>query len=152
MSMQMPPEEPQEQPKKPDYQRQMFELYETTIWCVNQLNRILLAFPALQNWNPQSQPNPYQFLIDQQTYAQPVYPQNIVPAPTEEPVNPNVPTFTKRTRPVVEEPEEKVKPPWYKQKGIIFAIILGIAMCYFIYLFYMKSTGHSVTIPGIGKF
>jgi len=76
----------------------------------------------------------------------------VIEEPVSAPANPNTPTFSKRIRPVEEEPEKKVKPPWYRQKGIIFSIILGVAMLYFIYLFYMRSTGHSVTIPGIGKF
>jgi hypothetical protein len=162
--MQMPTEEPQEQlqPKKTtaiDYQKQMFELYETTIWLVNMTNKVLTAFPELVNWNPQTQPNPYQFLIQNyqqssQSYVQQQYsqPQNIYPAPVEEPVNPNVPTFTKRSKPVIEEPEPKVKPPWYKQKGIIFSIILAAIALYFVYIMIMKSQGHSITIPGIGKF
>lgn len=157
MSMQMPTEEPQEQPVKKsaiDYSKQMFELYETTIWLVNMTNKVLTAFPELVNWNPQTQPNPYQFLIQNYQQANPYvnYTPNIAPAPVEEPVNPNVPTFTKRAKSTVEEPEKKEKPPWYKQKGIIFSIILGIVMVYFVYLLYMKSIGHSVTIPGIGKF
>jgi hypothetical protein len=69
-----------------------------------------------------------------------------------EPVNPNTPTFSKRVKPVVEEAEKPKPKPWYLQKGIIATIILVIVMLYFIWVFYMKSTGHSVTIPGIGKF
>ncbi len=156
-------EEPQEQPKKIDYSKQMFELYETTIWCVNQLNRILLAFPDLQNWNPQSQPNPYQFLQNIQGYQQTSqsyqqqqnpygYSPNIASAPVEEPVNPNVPTFSKRTVKPVQEEEKPEKKPWYKQKGIIFALFLGIIVLYAVWVMYMKSTGHTVTIPGLGKF
>ncbi len=146
----------QEQPKKAaaiDYSKQMFELYETTIWLVNMVNKVLTAFPELVNWNPQTQPNPYQFLIQNYQQANPyTYPQNIVSAPVEEPVNPNVPTFSKRTVKPIQEEEKPVKPPWYKQKGIIFSIILAGIALYFVYIMIMKSQGHSITIPGIGKF
>jgi len=144
MSMQMPSEEPQEQPQQkkrtpkeqPDYSRQMFELYENVIWCVNQINRLYTNYPQLLN-PPQPEYPP----------VQPIY-QEIDRTPPE-PVNPNTPTFSKRVKPIEDEPEKKVKPPWYRQKGIIFAIILVIAMAYMIYLFWMKSTGHSISIGGI---
>jgi hypothetical protein len=138
----------QPQPKKrtpkeqPDYSRQMFELYENVIWCVNQINRLYTNYPNLMN------PPQQDYYSPQQQPQQPVY-QEVERTP--EPVNPNVPTFSKRTKHVEEEVEKLPAKPWYKQKGIIFASILGLAMIYFIYLFYMKSTGHSVTIPGIGK-
>ncbi len=129
--------------KKPqvDQSEALSQLYEYVIWCGNAINQLSVTVAQLQQ---QITPYPPQ---------NPPY-QEFQRTPTveETPVNPNTPTFSKRTKVIDEEPEKKVKPPWYKQKGIIFASILGLAMIYFIYLFYMKSTGHSVTIPGIGKF
>jgi len=138
-------EEIQEQPQpkkraaKPqvDQSEALSQLYEYVIWCGNAINQLNVIVAQLQ----------------QGQFAQPQYPPYQEPVVEEAPVNPNVPTFTKRVKPIVEEePEKKIKPPWYKQKGIVFSIILGIAMIYLIYLLYMRSTGHSVTIPGIGKF
>ena len=151
-----PPTEPKRKGKI-DYDKVLSQLYDNQIWSINQINKILMAFPDLINWNPQCQPNPYQFLQSLQApqQSQPYYPAEPVIEPPPPPINPNTPTFTKRAPSAiskVEEPEKPTKPPWYKQKGIIFGIILGILMIYFIYLFYMKSTGHTVTIPGLGKF
>jgi len=137
-------EEIQEQPQpkkraaKPqvDQSEALSQLYEYVIWCGNAINNLNVIVAQLQ----------------QGQFSQPQYPPYQEPVVEEAPVNPNVPTFTKRVKPVEEEPEKKVKPPWYRQKGIIFSIILGIGMIWLIYLFYMRSTGHSVTIPGIGKF
>jgi len=137
-------EEIQEQPQpkkraaKPqvDQSEALSQLYEYVIWCGNAINNLNVIVAQLQ----------------QGQFAQPQYPPYQEPVVEEAPVNPNVPTFTKRVKPIVEEPEKPPAKPWFKQKGIVFSIILGIAMIYFIYLFYMKSTGHSVTIPGIGKF
>ena len=144
MSMQMPSEDPQDQPQpkkrtaKPqvDQSEALSQLYEYVIWCGNAINNLNTIVAQLQ----------------QGQFAQPQYPPYQEPVVEEAPVNPNTPTFSKRVKPVEEEPEKKVKPPWYKQKGIVFSIILGVAMIYLIYLFWMRSTGHSVTIPGIGKF
>ena len=137
-------EEIQEQPQpkkrtaKPqvDQSEALSQLYEYVIWCGNAINNLNVIVAQLQ----------------QGQLAQPQYPPYQEPVVEEAPVNPNVPTFTKRVKPIVEEPEKPPAKPWFKQKGIVFSIILGIAMIYFIYLLYMKSTGHSVTIPGIGKF
>ena len=137
-------EEIQEQPQpkkrtaKPqvDQSEALSQLYEYVIWCGNAINNLNVIVAQLQ----------------QGQFAQPQYPPYQEPVVEEAPVNPNTPTFSKRVKPVEEEPEKKVKPPWYKQKGIVFSIILGVAMIYLIYLFWMRSTGHSVTIPGIGKF
>ena len=137
-------EEIQEQPQpkkrtaKPqvDQSEALSQLYEYVIWCGNAINNLNVIVAQLQ----------------QGQFAQPQYPPYQEPVVEEAPVNPNVPTFTKRVKPIVEEPEKKVKPPWWKQKGIIFAIVLVILMFYVIYLAYAKSKGLSVTIPGIGKF
>ena len=137
-------EEIQEQPQpkkraaKPqvDQSEALSQLYEYVIWCGNAINNLNVIVAQLQ----------------QGQFAQPQYPPYQEPVVEEAPVNPNTPTFSKRVKPVEEEPEKKVKPPWFKQKGIVFSIILGVAMIYLIYLFWMRSTGHSVTIPGIGKF
>jgi hypothetical protein len=139
-------EEIQEQPQpkkraaKPqvDQSEALSQLYEYVIWCGNAINNLNVIVAQLQQGQYQQQYTPY---------------QEVPPVVEEAPVNPNTPTFSKRVKPLIEEePEKKVKPPWYKQKGIVFSIILGIAMIYLIYLFWMRSTGHSVTIPGIGKF
>jgi hypothetical protein len=137
-------EEIQEQPQpkkrtaKPqvDQSEALSQLYEYVIWCGNAINQLNVIVAQLQQGQmPQYPPAEY-----------PPY-QEVERTP---PVNPNTPTFSKRTKPLIEEePEKKVKPPWFKQKGIIFAIILVIAMMYFIYLFWMKSTGHSISIGGI---
>jgi hypothetical protein len=136
-------EEIQEQPQpkkrtaKPqvDQSEALSQLYEYVIWCGNAINQLNVIVAQLQQGQmPQYPPAEY-----------PPY-QEVERTP---PVNPNTPTFSKRVKPVEEEPEKKVKPPWFKQKGIIFAIILVIAMMYFIYLFWMKSTGHSISIGGI---
>jgi hypothetical protein len=137
-------EEIQEQPQpkkrtaKPqvDQSEALSQLYEYVIWCGNAINNLNVIVAQLQ----------------QGQFAQPQYPPYQEPVVEEAPVNPNVPTFTKRVKPIVEEPEKPPAKPWYRQKGIIFASLLGICMIYLIYLFYMRSTGHSVTIPGIGKF
>ena len=138
-------EEIQEQPQpkkraaKPqvDQSEALSQLYEYVIWCGNAINNLNVIVAQLQ----------------QGQFAQPQYPPYQEPVVEEAPVNPNTPTFSKRTKPLIEEePEKKIKPPWFKQKGIVFSIILGVAMIYLIYLFWMRSTGHSVTIPGIGKF
>lgn len=145
-------EEKARKKQKIDTEKVLFELYEYTIWATNQINRIYMAFPALQNWDWQNQPSPYQHLQYPQQYAPPVYPQETI---QETPINQNTPTFQRRERPVMVEDEEPKKPtpkPWYKQKGIIAGIILGLLVIYLCYIFYMKSTGHSVTIPGLGKF
>jgi len=135
-------EEIQEQPQpkkraaKPqvDQSEALSQLYEYVIWCGNAINNLNVIVAQLQ----------------QGQFAQPQYPPYQEPVVEEAPVNPNTPTFSKRVKPLIEEePEKKVKPPWYRQKGIIFAIILVIAMMYFIYLFWMKSTGHSISIGGI---
>ena len=143
-------EEIQEQPQpkkraaKPqvDQSEALSQLYEYVIWCGNAINNLNVIVAQLQQG---------QFAQPQYPPSQPEYPpyQEVERTP---PVNPNTPTFSKRVKPVEEEPEKKVKPPWYKQKGIIFAIVLVILMCYVIYLAYAKSKGLSVTIPGIGKF
>ena len=137
-------EEIQEQPQpkkraaKPqvDQSEALSQLYEYVIWCGNAINNLNVIVAQLQ----------------QGQFAQPQYPPYQEPVVEEAPVNPNTPTFSKRTKPVIEEPEKKVKPPWYRQKGIIFAIVLVILMFYIIYLAYAKSKGLTVTIPGIGKF
>lgn len=36
--------------------------------------------------------------------------------------------------------------PWYQSPAVWLAVILAIIMLYAIYLFYMKETGHTVTI------
>jgi hypothetical protein len=138
--MQQPEEIQDEKPKrkavKPqvDQSEALSQLYEYVIWCGNAINQLNVTVAQLQQqitpYPPQNPP--YQEI------------ERIQP----EPVNPNTPTFSKRTKVIDEDPEKKVKPPWYKQKGIIFAIILALAMLYFIYLFYMKSTGHSISIGG----
>jgi hypothetical protein len=121
-----------------DQSEALSQLYEYVIWCGNAINNLNTIVAQLQQGQYQQQYTPY---------------QEVPPVVEEAPINPNTPTFSKRVKPLIEEePEKKVKPPWFKQKGIVFSIILGIAMIYFIYLFYMKSTGHSVSIPGIGKF
>jgi hypothetical protein len=147
MSMQMPSDdnsnELDNKPKrkvKPqvDQSEALSQLYEYVIWCGNAINQLNVIVAQLQQGQYQQQYTPY---------------QEVPPVVEEAPVNPNTPTFSKRVKPLIEE--EPVKPlakPWYKQKGIVFSIILGVAMIYLIYLFWMRSTGHSVTIPGVGKF
>lgn len=126
-----------------DQSEALSQLYEYVIWCGNAINQLNVIVAQLQQGQ-------YQYPPAQQS---PPYQEIARTPPVEEtPVNPNTPTFSKRTKPIVEEVEKPPAKPWYKQKGIIFASILGLAMIWFIYLFYMKSTGHSVTIPGIGKF
>jgi hypothetical protein len=122
----------------PELQQAMFTLYENVGWCINEINKINTYISSLQA--PQQ--------------SQPYYPVEPVEEPPL-PVNPNVPTFTKRPASAiskVEEPEKTIKKPWYRQKGIIFAIILAIVVIYLVYVMYMKSTGHTITIPGLGKF
>jgi hypothetical protein len=135
-------EEPiEEKPKrkvKPqvDQSEALSQLYEYVIWCGNAINQLNVIVTQLQ----------------QGQYQQPYYPE-VPPVVEEAPANPNTPTFSKRVKPLVdEEPVKKVKPPWYKQKGIIFALILTVVMLYCVYLVWAKSQGLSVTIPGIGKF
>jgi len=125
---------------KVDYDKVLSQLYDNQIWCINQINMINTYLNGLKT--PQQSDAYY----PQPQEAPPVY---------AAPVNPGEPTFTKRTvplTPVNQEPEKPPKKPWYKQKGIIFAIILVVLALYMIYLFYMKSTGHTVTIPGLGRF
>jgi hypothetical protein len=146
--MMQQPEEIQEELKpkrkvKPqvDQSEALSQLYEYVIWCGNAINQLNVTVAQLQQqitpYPPQNPP--YQELLR-------------TPPVDETPVNPNTPTFSKRVKPVVEEAEKPKPKPWYLQKGIIATIILVIVMLYFIWVFYMKSTGHSVTIPGIGKF
>lgn len=126
-----------------DYKKLLSEIYDNQIWCINQINAINTWIAGLQA-PQQSQP-----------YYPVQLPQEEPPAPVVPPNAPSfTPSFTKRTGPAqpLNEPEKTAKKPWYKQKGIIFGIILGILMIYMIWLFYMKSTGHTVTIPGLGKF
>jgi hypothetical protein len=138
-------EEIQEQPQpkkraaKPqvDQSEALSQLYEYVIWCGNAINQLNVIVAQLQQGQYQQQYTPY---------------QEVPPAVEEAPVNPNTPTFSKRLKPVEEEPEKKVKPPWYKQKGIIASLFLAVLMLYFVYLFWAKSQGLTVTIPGIGKF
>ena len=140
-----PPKEPREaQQPQVDYQKAMLELYDNVIWCVNTLNRIVGNYPNLLN-----PPNQYQDYQQFNPTPQPYQPEPPVTT------HPDTPTFTKRNVPFQPEPvapATPVKKPWYKQKGIIFSIILAIVMMYFIYLFIMKSTGHAIMIPGLGKF
>jgi hypothetical protein len=146
--MMQQPEEIQEELKpkrkvKPqvDQSEALSQLYEYVIWCGNAINQLNVTVAQLQQqitpYPPQNPP--YQELLR-------------TPPVDETPVNPNTPTFSKRTKVIDEEPERKVKPPWYRQKGIIFAIVLVILMFYIIYLAYAKSKGLTVTIPGLGKF
>ena len=138
--MQQPEEIQEEKPKRKakaqiDQSEALSQLYEYVIWCGNAINNLNIIVAQLQ----------------QGQFAQPQYQEPVIEEPVSAPAS-NTPTFSKRIRPVEEEPEKKVKPPWYRQKGIIFAIILVILMFYIIYLAYAKSKGLSVTIPGIGKF
>ncbi len=131
--------------KKPqvDQSEALSQLYEYVIWCGNAINQLNVIVAQLQQ-----QITPYPPAQQNPSY------QEIDRTPPVE-ANPNTPTFSKRTKPVVEEPEQEekpAKPPWYRQKGIIATIILVVIMLYFVWVFYMKSTGHSVSIPGLGKF
>jgi hypothetical protein len=142
-----PPIEPQEQPtgkKKPvekldsaKIQACLFEIYETQAWLVNQVNMINTYINSLRV--PQQQ---------QPFYQEPDPPY--VP-----PSNSSEPTFTKRPAAELKkstEPEKPAKKPWYQQKGIIAGIILGLLALYLVYIMIMRAQGHTITIPGLGKF
>lgn len=120
----------------PELQQMLLTLYDNVAWCVNEINKINLYLNGLQT--PQQ--------------SQPYYPVPLPPAEPQPTGASFTPTFSKRTGPAQPEPEKPAKKPWYKQKGIIFGIILGLLVLYFVYLMIMKASGHTVTIPGLGKF
>ena len=126
-----------------DYKKLLSEIYDNQIWCINQINSINTWIAGLQS-PQQSQPY-YPVQLPQEEPPALVVPAN---APSF------TPSFTKRTSPVqpLNEPKETPKKPWYKQKGIIFAIILAIVVIYLVYIMIAKSQGHTITIPGLGKF